>query len=77
MSRLEFEGGWYAILRLPSIQTDEDWAVELARQDGVLAHPGHFFDFSSEGHLVISLLTEGAAFEEGLRRILARVASMA
>jgi len=26
--------------------------------------------------LVISLLTEGAAFEEGLRRILARVASM-
>ncbi len=77
VSRLEFEGGWYAILRLPSIQTDEDWAVELARQDGVLAHPGHFFDFSSEGHLVISLLTEGAAFEEGLRRILARVASMA
>jgi alanine-synthesizing transaminase len=74
VSRLEFEGGWYAILRLPSIQTDEDWAVELARQDGVLAHPGHFFDFSSEGHLVISLLTEGAAFEEGLRRILARVA---
>ena len=74
VSRLEFEGGWYAILRLPSIQTDEDWAVELARLDGVLAHPGHFFDFSSEGHLVISLLTEGATFEEGLRRILARVA---
>lgn len=74
VSRLEFEGGWYAILRLPSIQTDEDWAVELARQDGVLAHPGLFFDFSSEGHLVISLLTEGAVFEEGLRRILARVA---
>ncbi len=74
VSRLEFEGGWYAILRLPAIQTDEDWAVELARQDGVLAHPGHFFDFSSEGHLVISLLTEGEAFEEGLGRILARVA---
>ena len=74
VSRLEFEGGWYAILRLPSIQTDEDWAVELARLDGVLAHPGHFFDFSSEGHLVIGLLTEGATFEEGLRRILARVA---
>jgi aspartate/methionine/tyrosine aminotransferase len=75
VSRLEFEGGWYAILRLPSIQTDEDWAVELARQDSVLAHPGHFYDFSSEGHLVISLLTEGAAFDEGLRKILARVAN--
>jgi len=74
INRLEVEGGWYAILRLPSIRTDEDWAIELARQDGVLVHPGHFFDFSSEGHLVISLLTERAVFEEGLRRILARVA---
>ena len=74
INRLEVEGGWYAILRLPSIRTDEDWAIELARQDGILVHPGHFFDFSSEGHLVISLLTEGAVFEEGLRRILARVA---
>jgi hypothetical protein len=75
VSRLELEGGWYAILRLPSIRTDEDWAVELARQDCVLVHPGHFFDFSSEGHLVISLLTEQAIFDEGVRRILARVAS--
>jgi len=76
INRLEVEGGWYAILRLPSIRTDEDWAIELARQDGVLVHPGHFFDFSSEGHLVISLMTERAVFEEGLRRILARVARM-
>jgi aspartate/methionine/tyrosine aminotransferase len=74
INRLEVEGGWYAILRLPSIRTDEEWAIELARQDGVLVHPGHFFDFSSEGHLVISLLTERAVFEEGIRRILARVA---
>jgi hypothetical protein len=73
VSRLEVEGGWYAILRLPSIRTDEDWAIELARQDGVLVHPGHFFDLRSEGHLVISLLTERAIFEEGVRRILARV----
>jgi hypothetical protein len=75
VSRLEVEGGWYAILRLPSIRTDEEWAVELARKDGVLVHPGHFFDFGSEGHLVISLLTRREVFEEGLARILARVAS--
>jgi len=74
VSRLEVEGGWYAVLRLPSIRTDEDWAVELARQDGVLAHPGHFFDFSSEGCLVISLLTGREVFAKGLGRILARVA---
>jgi hypothetical protein len=75
VSRLAVEGGWYAILRLPSIRTDEEWAMELVRQDGVLVHPGHFFDFSSEGHLVISLLTKPEAFEEGIERVLARVAS--
>jgi len=74
VSRLEVEGGWYAILRLPSIRTDEDWAVELACKDGVLVHPGHFFDFGSDGYLVISLLTRREVFEEGLERILTRAA---
>ena len=77
VSRLVVEGGWYAILRLPSIRTDEEWAMELARKDGVLVHPGHFFDFSSEGHLVISLLTQPEVFEEGIARILKRVANSA
>jgi len=77
VSRLVVEGGWYAILRLPSIRTDEEWALELARKDGVLVHPGHFFDFGSEGHLVISLLTEQEVFQEGIVRILTRVASSA
>jgi hypothetical protein len=77
LSRLVVEGGWYAILRLPSIRTDEEWATELASQDGVLVHPGHFFDFSSEGNLVISLLTKPEVFEEGITRILARVANSA
>jgi len=73
-SRLAVEGGWYTVLRLPSIRTDEEWAMELARKDGVLVHPGHFYDFSSEGHLVVSLLTERKVFEEGIARILTRVA---
>jgi hypothetical protein len=77
VSRLVVEGGWYAILRLPSIRTDEEWATELARKDGVLVHPGHFFDFSSDGHLVLSLLTKPEVFEEGIARILTRVANSA
>jgi len=76
VSRLEVEGGWYAALRLPSIRTDEEWALELACKDNVLVHPGHFFDFGREGHLVISLLPEREVFEEGLTRILNRVASV-
>jgi alanine-synthesizing transaminase len=75
VSRLEVEGGWYAVLRLPAIRTDEEWALELACKDSVLVHPGHFFDFGAEGHLVISLLTEREVFEEGLARIVNRVAN--
>jgi hypothetical protein len=77
VGRLVVEGGWYAILRLPSIRTDEEWAMELACKDGVLVHPGHFFDFSSEGHLVISLLTKAEVLEEGIARIINRVANAA
>jgi len=77
VTRLGAEGGWYVVLRLPSIRTDEEWAIELARRDGVLVHPGHFFDFSSEGHLVVSLLNKQEVFDEGLARILARVANSA
>jgi hypothetical protein len=36
----------------------------------VLVHPGHFFDFSSDGYLIVSLITETREFSEGIKRIL-------
>jgi alanine-synthesizing transaminase len=75
VSRLRAEGGWYAILRLPAIKTDEDWAILLLEQDLVFTHPGHFYDFPSDGYLVVSLLPEPQTFEEGIRRVLARIES--
>ena len=30
--RLEVEGGWYAVLRVPATQSDEDLAVEILRK---------------------------------------------
>ena len=77
VSRLHVEGGWYAILRVPRTQSDEDWAIRLVSEDGVLAHPGHFFDFASDGCLVVSLLPRAEVFENGIARILARVAKEA
>jgi alanine-synthesizing transaminase len=74
ITRFVTEGGWYAILKLPAVRSDEEWAIELLRQDGVYVHPGHFFDMPSEGHLVISLLPESQAFEAGIRKLTARVA---
>lgn len=72
--RLEVEGGWYAVLRVPVVGPDEDLAIALLRETGVLVQPGHFYDFASDGHLVISLITPGDEFAEGIRRLLAFVA---
>jgi hypothetical protein len=73
VSRLATEGGWYAILRVSQTRSDEDWALELLREEGVLLHPGHFYDFPTEGHLVLSLLPQPTLFEAGIRKILARL----
>jgi aspartate/methionine/tyrosine aminotransferase len=69
MQVLPVEGGWSAVLRVPSTESDEDLAVRLVEEHGVAVHPGYFFDFQSEGYIVVSLLTEPRIFDEGLRRI--------
>lgn len=71
-SRLEVEGGWYVVLRVPAIRPDEDLAVDLLEKSGVYVHPGHFYDFASDGYLVVSLITPERDFAEGIRRVLAR-----
>jgi len=72
VTRLETEGGWYVILRLPAVRTDEGWAMELLREDGVLVYPGHFYDLPCESHLVASLLPQPEIFQQGILRVLAR-----
>jgi hypothetical protein len=68
--RLAVEGGWYAVLRVPATQSDEDLAIELLLKAGVLVHPGHFYDFPTDGYLVLSLITPAAQFREGVERML-------
>lgn len=70
-ARLQVEGGWYAVLRVPAMQTDEELAIRLLRECSVLVHPGHFYDFPSDGYLVVSLITPQDEFREGMRRMLA------
>jgi alanine-synthesizing transaminase len=69
--RLQVEGGWYALLRVPVTRSDEDLAIDLLRQASVLVHPGHFYDFPRDGYLIISLLTQPREFGDGAGRILA------
>jgi len=68
--RLDVEGGWFTVLRVPATQSDEDQAIEILHKASVLVHPGHFYDFSGDGYLVLSLITPPAAFREGIHRVL-------
>jgi alanine-synthesizing transaminase len=66
------DGGWYGVLRVPSIMSEDDLVLTLLNEDGVLVHPGYFFDFSAESFLIVSLLPPEAAFAEGISRVLHR-----
>ncbi len=68
--RLEIEGGWYAVLRVPVTGSDEELAIKLLQESGVLVHPGHFYDFPQDGYLVVSLIPPGEVFAEGIARVL-------
>jgi alanine-synthesizing transaminase len=70
LSRLDREGGWYAILRAPATGADEDLAVALLERAGIFVHPGHFFNFSREGFLVVSLITPEGRFKEATGRLI-------
>jgi alanine-synthesizing transaminase len=68
-SRLEVQGGWYAVLRVPATRPDEDLAIALLEAKNVYIHPGHFYDFPGDGHLVVSLITAENDFAEGIQRL--------
>jgi aspartate/methionine/tyrosine aminotransferase len=68
--RLSVDGGWYTVLRVPVTRSDEELAIELVREKSVLVHPGHFYDFPSDGYLVLSLITPKREFTEGMGRVL-------
>jgi len=69
-SLLAVEGGWYAVVQVPRLRSEEEWALELLARCHVLVQPGFFYDFDSEAFLVISLLPEPALFHEGLGRLI-------
>jgi aspartate/methionine/tyrosine aminotransferase len=73
--RLRVEAGWYAVLRIPATRPDEDTALFLVESKGVYTHPGHFYDFPTEGFLVVSLITPEEDFAEGIRLLLSAFAS--
>ena len=69
-SRLRMEGGWNTVLRVPATRSDEELAIELLATRDVYAHPGHFYDFPSNGYLIVSVITPEPEFAKGIERLL-------
>lgn len=69
VSRLQAEGGWYAVLRAPASSTDDEWALFLLETAGVQVHPGHLFGFDGEARLVISLIPPPEVFRPAVDRL--------
>ena len=69
---LRTEGGWYAVVQVPALRSEEALVVELLQRDGVSVHPGYFFDFPREAFLVLSLLPPPDVFAGAAARVLAR-----
>ncbi len=67
------EGGWYGVLRLPRLVSEEQWVLDLLSKDRVLVQPGWYYDFAEEPYLVVSLVTPEPEFRTGIQRVLGRV----
>ena len=72
MTLLAPEGGWCAVLQVPGVRSEEQLVLDLLAHDGVLVHPGYFFDMPREAFVVVSLLPRVDAFDAGVARLLAR-----
>ena len=69
---LHAEAGWYAVVQVPAIRSEEALVIDLIERDRVLVHPGYFFDFPREAFLVVSLLGEPEIFAGAVARVLTR-----
>jgi len=55
---------------VPATRSDEELAIELLATRDVYAHPGHFYDFPSNGYLIVSVITPEPEFAKGIERLL-------
>ncbi len=62
---LPTDGGWSAVLRVPSEPGEEERVLRLVERHGLRVHPGFYFDFPAEAFLVVSLLGPEHEFSRG------------
>ena len=70
--RLRAEAGWSCVVQVPATRSEESLVLELLERDGVLVHPGYFFDFPREAFVVPSLIVPAVTLAVGVERLLRR-----
>jgi aspartate/methionine/tyrosine aminotransferase len=68
-SLLPLEGGSMGIVRMPALGRDEDLAMALLDEQGVLVQPGFLYDLHQFTAFVVSLWTDPGTMEAGVRRL--------
>jgi aspartate/methionine/tyrosine aminotransferase len=70
------EAGWYAVVQVPAMTSEETMVVDLLEDTGVLVHPGYFFDFEREAFIVISLLPDPQVFASAAQLLFGQIGSL-
>lgn len=66
---VEPQGGFYAMVKIETGGSEEEFVIDLMRKKGVFVHPGYFFDYEKGTHCVISFLLNRKDLEAGLTRL--------
>jgi len=67
------EAGWYAVVQVPALASEDTTVVDLLERTGVLVHPGYFFDFEREAFLVVSLIPEPQVFAAAAQALFGQI----
>ena len=76
VSLLPVEGGWYAVIQVPALCSEEQLVIRLLREEYVHLHPGYFFDFPKGVFLVVSLLPPVDRFSYAMAKVFASATNM-
>jgi aspartate/methionine/tyrosine aminotransferase len=63
------DGGWYAVVGLPSGAEDEEVTLRLLAEQDVIVQPGYLFDFEDVQTIILSLLPGEECFSQGVEKI--------
>ena len=76
VSMLRMEGGWNALVRIPSVLDENEVVLRMIRDHRLTGQPGYFFDMTSNGYLAVSLLPQPDRFARNIAAMLDTVAAM-